>query len=278
MNMLTQLLPGQFTVSFHEELGAGGLGRVNRVRIEANNESRKVVGTDWAAKRLNAKWAEHPVAKVRFEREITTLSRMSHPNIVSFEGASLPGEERFYIMPLYSHSVRRHVVEGGCRHDWRAVARYGAILADAFGYAHGLGFIHRDVKPENILFNPGGALVIADWGIGYFIHKESVVLHHLTRGGGLGTEYYCSSEQWATGKCGATGDVYSLGMTLDEWVTGQQRAITVGAGIVNPTVGDRSAGAAQFNAAVMRMTRSRATDRMSTMREVAAELRLAASI
>lgn len=253
-------------------LGEGGLGRVHRIRIVASNASGKPVGSEWAVKRLNPQWDNHPAMRQRFEREISALRRMSHPNIVTLEGENLPGEERFYMMPLFAHTLRRHIARGGFRGNWRTIAEHGSALANAMQYAHDQGFIHRDFKPDNVLFNSNGPLVIADWGLGYFVHKSSVVLQHLTVGG-MGTEYYCSAEQWATGKCDCRGDIYSLGMTLDEWMTGRQRAITVGAGLEEASHTPTAAvGASRFSALLGRMTRFASRQRPASMREVAREL------
>jgi serine/threonine-protein kinase len=275
--MTTALMPGQFFVEFMEELGSGGLGRVNRVRVTTSYAESMPVGSEWAAKRLNDKWRQHPEAQARFEREVRTLSAMSHANIVSCVGVSLPGYERFYMMPLYRDSVRRLIARQGNRGDWRRIATYGAILADALHYAHGIGAIHRDTKPDNILFNPGEPLVIADWGIGYFIHKQSVVLQQLTRGG-MGTEYYCSREQWLTGKCDARGDIYSLGMTLDEWLNSGRRQILIGAGLGNGTAMVGSVGARSLRELLVTMTQVLAANRPASMAAVARDLRVISSM
>ena len=263
---------GQFR--FHElaTIGQGGLGRVHRIRIIASNAPNMPTGSDWAAKSLNQKWAHHPVIRERFEREIAALKRMAHRNIVTYQGENLPGGQRFYVMPLFSTSLRAHIAAAGHQGDWRAIAELGASLADALQYAHALGFIHRDLKPDNILFNDGGPLVIADWGLGYFVHRESQVLQQLTVGG-MGTEYYCSLEQWTTGKCDCRGDIYSLGMTIDEWVTGQQRAIIVGDGVSGLTTHQSNVGAQQFNALIQEMTQKYRRNRPASMHRVAAVLR-----
>ncbi len=275
--MTTALMPGQFWMKYLEELGAGGLGRVNRALITASYCDTLPVGSEWAAKRLNAKWQQHPEARTRFEREIMALSSMSHPNVVSCVGLSLPGHERFYLMPLFRDSVRRLIARHGNRGDWKSVAAFGAVLADALQYAHDRGFIHRDIKPDNILFNANGPLVIADWGIGYFIHRQSRVLQQLTQGG-MGTEYYCSREQWLTGKCDARGDIYSLGMTLDEWLNGGQRQIVHGAGVGHATLLIGSSGSRALGELLTSMTQARASDRPTTMTIVARELRALASM
>jgi hypothetical protein len=114
--------------------------------------------------------------------------------------------------------------------------------------------------------------VIADWGLGYFVHRESKVLKHLTRGG-MGTEYYCSLEQWTTGKCSVTGDVYSLGMVLGELATGRQESITVGTGIQRDLLLLSSAGRVHFNAILRKMTSPFPSARIQYMNVVADRLR-----
>lgn len=276
--MTASLPPGRATFEYvGENLGIGGLGRVDKIRITSSNAAGLPLGSEWACKRLNESWSQHPTMRERFEREIAALGRMSHPNIMTCTGQNLPGGERFYVMPLYSSSLRKFIASASRRGDWRFIAGLGATLADALQYAHDLGFVHRDLKPDNILFNNGGPLVIADWGLGYFVHKESKVLQQLTRGG-MGTEYYCSLEQWNTGKCDGRGDIYSLGMTLDECVTGTQRAITVGMGINGAASGQSDVGARRFDELLHTMTRPFAAQRPATMAAVATELRAAVMV
>ena len=271
------LPPGQFRFEYVRQIGAGGLGRVDLIRVTASNAVGKPVGSEWAVKRLNARWAANPAMQQRFEREIAALQSMSHANVMTFEGENLPGVQRFYVMPIFAHSLRTLIASGTMRGDWRRIAGFGAVLADAMQYAHERGFFHRDFKPDNVLYNVNGPLIIADWGLGYFVHKQSQVLQHLTVGG-MGTEYYCSAEQWATGKCDRRGDIYSLGMTLDEWVVGRQRQITVGAGLPADAApsGGLTPGARRFNALLIRMTQFASRARPAQMRDVAAELRACA--
>jgi len=266
---------GRFYFDYVGALGAGGLGKVDKILVTRSNAPSKPVGSEWACKRLNAQWAAHSGARERFEREIKALKIMSHPNIVSCEGENTAeGTERFYVMPFYSGTLRRYIASGGHRGDWRFFASLAVGLTAALEYAHGLGIRHRDLKPDNILFNGGGPLIIADWGFGYFVHKHSKVLQQLTRGG-MGTEYYCSLEQWGTGKCDEPGDVYSLGMTIDECVTGSQRSIMIGMGVNGPSAAEKGDGARAFNALLRAMTRPVATQRVQRMADVAAELQRA---
>jgi serine/threonine protein kinase len=273
MACATTLQPGQFTIRPIQELGQGGLGRVDEVEVIAANYSHRV-GTRLARKRLNAQWAADPGARARFEREIQMLQTMRHSNIVPFEGSSLPGGERWYVMPLFrGGSMRSWLQSGGRFQSVRHAALFVAKIADALAYAHTMNFVHRDLKPENILLSDNGEPVIADWGLGQFVHLHSKVLD-LTRGGPMGTHYYCSLEQWTTGRCGETGDVYSLGVVLAELVTGRALPISpVGVGIQQDVVAGGDWVSQYFNTVVRKMTAFSALSRFQTMGEVAQTLR-----
>ena len=270
--------PGRFYFDWHELLGAGGLGYVHRIVVNASNSGGNPVGCERAVKRLNSKFAAHPEMQARFEREIGTLYTLDHPNIVTCVGENLPeSNERFYVMPLYKSSLRKFIAAGTKAGDWRFFADQGATLADAMAYAHSQNIKHRDLKPDNILFNPGGPLTIADWGYGGFVHKHSVVLQELTRGG-MGTAYYVSLEQWNNGAGDERADIYSLGMLLDECVTGSHRPLAhPGAGLANATVTTRelTSGAQLFNATLRQMTQVFPMSRPANMSIVASQLRQA---
>ena len=188
---------------------------------------------------LTTRW-RGPVLSAR----IDALRTMQHPNIISCEGLSLPGSERFYCMPLCAFSYRQLMGAHPEGFEWTSVARLGITLASALEYAHTLGFVHRDLKPENLLLDSLNNVYIADWGLGYFIHKDSKVLM-LTQAGELGTAYYCSLEQWSSGKCDARGDVYSLGVTLAELArpAASRPQLTIGMGVQTNIVAQNSSGA-----------------------------------
>jgi serine/threonine-protein kinase len=253
-------------------IGEGGFGFVDEVEVVAS-ACDLPIGSRWARKRLHAKWASDPTAQARLDREIEALQSMVHENIVSCDGHNLPGEERFYLMPIFSNSLRLLVAGGSKVGDWRFAAAQGVALADALAYAHDRNFVHRDIKPENLLFNANGPLTITDWGLGGFVHQHSRVLTHLTRGG-MGTKYYCSVEQWANGTCDARTDIYALGMTLDELVTGVQRRLpAVGAGLSRFAPISSEPGVRALHAVLVKMTALTASGRLANMRAVAAELR-----
>nr|WP_233585497.1 serine/threonine-protein kinase [Corallococcus sp. CA054B] len=275
---LSFLLPGQFRFNPGRKLGQGGLGYVDEITIVASSASDLPVGTKLARKRLNENFKTRPEARERFEREIRALATMSHPNIVTVEGQNAPGGERCYMMPLYPNNLRNHLAAHPTGFSWTSVALFIAKIADAMTYAHEMRFIHRDLKPENILLTQENEPVIADWGLGYFIHKESKVLQHLTQGC-MGTEYYCSMEQWNTGKCSQTGDIYSLGMMLAELIKGYQVPMVVpgltGTGIAEDVVLGSTHGARMLNNLIRKMTHISPESRPQSMADVALQLRMA---
>ncbi|HWO16514.1 MAG TPA: hypothetical protein VNM89_07360, partial [Solirubrobacterales bacterium] len=79
------LSPGEFKFKVVRQLGQGGLGTVDEIEVIETNRSY-AVGTRLARKRLNSAWAAEPRAIERFEREITTIKIMSHPNILPYRG------------------------------------------------------------------------------------------------------------------------------------------------------------------------------------------------
>ena len=271
MFAVNQLPPGHFTVSGVAPIGEGGLGFVDEVEVVATNGAH-AVGTRLARKRLSDKWQGDPGARERFEREIDMMRTMHHPNIVPLEGVSV-GSDRWYVMPRYPGSLRSALVAGRVYAGAVDVAAFGTKVAGALAYAHSLNFIHRDLKPENILLDRAGEPRVSDWGLGQFVHLHSKVLD-LTRGGPMGTAYYCSLEQWSTGRCGVTGDIYSLGVLLAELAAGQALPINpAGGGIRVDVLSNLDLKSRSLNAIVKRMTATLASARHQSMYEVAIALR-----
>ncbi|WP_441292376.1 serine/threonine protein kinase [Sorangium sp. KYC3313] len=252
-------------------LGEGGLGTVEEVEIISDNGPYPR-GARLALKKLGPKWADDPGAQARFEREIELLKTMDHPGIVKCVGESLPGYERTYTMPKYPGSLRKLLNEhnGPIALSW--VVNFAMSVTSALAYAHQHNFIHRDIKPENILMDSSNNPVIADWGLGQFIHQHSKVLDLKTKGP-VGTFYYCSMEQWNTGRCEAPGDVYSLGIVLAEMVLGRRRPIAPPfSGIQQDVLSGHTTQERRFNDLIKKMTHFDASKRHQTMTDVAAAL------
>jgi serine/threonine-protein kinase len=154
----------------------------------------------------------------RFHREILISARLQHPNILavydSGEHKGLP----FYVMPyVEGESLERRLKREGPLPIDDAL-EIASQVAEALAHAHTQGFVHRDVKPSNILLTHGHAL-LADFGIARAI--ELAGSEKLTETGlALGTASYMSPEQAAGDKVDGRTDIYSLGCVLYEMLAG----------------------------------------------------------
>jgi serine/threonine protein kinase len=156
----------------------------------------------------------------RFRREIQVLTRLTHPHILPLYDFGEAEGQLYYVMPYVSGeslAARLH------REQQLPVDEAIAItvqVASALDYAHRQGFVHRDIKPDNILLEEGQAIV-ADFGIAHAI--TSAGDDKLTRTGvTLGTPAYMSPEQaMAERDLDGRSDIYSLGCVLYEMLAGE---------------------------------------------------------
>jgi len=156
----------------------------------------------------------------RFLREIRIAAGLSHPHILPLLDSGSAGEILFYVTPLVTGGSLRDRLEQGGRLPVEEAIRVTHEVAEALDYAHRQGIVHRDVKPENILFTEGHA-VLADFGIARACRAASRV-GATEEGVILGTPEYMSPEQVA-GEANLTGasDVYSLACVLYEALAGE---------------------------------------------------------
>jgi tRNA A-37 threonylcarbamoyl transferase component Bud32 len=157
----------------------------------------------------------------RFLKEIQIVAQLTHPHILPLHDSGEAGEFLYYVMPYISGgSLRQQLLERGHLDLPRALAIAGPV-ADALSYAHGMGILHRDNKPENSLFSQGHPIV-GDFGIAKAVSSASEAQHLTRTGFSLGTPGYMSPEQAA----GMTDldvrtDVYSLAAVIYEMLVGE---------------------------------------------------------
>src|SRR5438874_2679791 len=193
-----------------KELGRGGMGRVYLARDE-------LAGTQAAIKVLAAELAMDVGFLQRFHREIESLSRLEHPNIVRFIEAGLENGHHYYAMEyVEGESLEAILLERG-KLPWAEVLDIAAQLAPALRHVHDHGIIHRDLKPPNILRTPAGVIKLTDFGI-----AKVFASRHLTSTGGIiGTAEFLSPEQAAGKVVGKRSDLYCLGAVLYALLTGR---------------------------------------------------------
>ncbi|MDQ1685094.1 MAG: eukaryotic-like serine/threonine-protein kinase [Frankiaceae bacterium] len=202
-----RVLDGRYRMG--ARLGGGGAADVYRAEDErlARPVAVKLFRGD-AAEQLQ-----------RHEAEMRTLASLEHPNLVSVydAGTTDDTDQPYLVMQLIDGRTLGEELSDGPLPAERT-ARYGAALADALAYVHAQGFVHRDVKPANVLIAADGRVHLADFGIARLVDSA-----HTTRTGEvLGTPAYFAPEQVAGEPLGSAVDVYSLGMVLLECLTGQR--------------------------------------------------------
>jgi eukaryotic-like serine/threonine-protein kinase len=156
----------------------------------------------------------------RFLREIRTAARLQHPHILTVHDSGEAAGQLWYTMPFVDGETLRDRLRRERQLPLDDALQITREVADALGYAHSQGIVHRDVKPENILLSRGHALV-ADFGVARAL--QTAGSEQLTQTGtSVGTPAYMSPEQ-AMGDSAIDGrsDLYSLGCVLYEMLTGE---------------------------------------------------------
>ena len=191
-------------------LDRGGMGNVFKVRnvISDRIEAMKVLLPDMAGRQELAE---------RFRREIKILASLDHPNIAALRTA-LSWDNRLVMIMEYVEGVTLEArLTGGPLPVTEAVTSTDEVLR-ALAYAHGRRIIHRDIKPGNIMLSAQGAVKLMDFGIARCEEDRTLT----TTGTILGSLYYMSPEQVKGEPADERSDLYSLGVSLYEMVTGKR--------------------------------------------------------
>src|SRR5688500_932767 len=194
------------------ELGAGGMATVYRA-VDLRHQR------DVAIKVLHPELGA-ALGGERFLSEIRTTARLQHPHILPLLDSGEADGLLYYVMPLVTGETLRTRLVRTRQLPVEEAVQIAREVADALGYAHGLGVVHRDIKPENILLQGGHALV-ADFGIALAVQSAGGA--RMTQTGlSLGTPQYMSPEQ-AMGErsIDARSDIYALAAVTYEMLTGE---------------------------------------------------------
>jgi serine/threonine-protein kinase len=201
---------GRYTIQ--EEIGRGGMARVYRAQ---DTQLKRTV----AIKVLLPQLAVDPEFAQRFEREAVTAANLRHANIVTIYDVGEQDGLR-YIAMEYVRGRTLHAIidERGALGLGYALTIVGPVAA-ALDYAHRQGAVHRDIKPQNIMIDVDGRVLLTDFGIAQ--PPESGSGERLTRTGiFMGTPEYISPEQASAQRVDGRSDLYSLGIATYEVITG----------------------------------------------------------
>ena len=193
-----------------DELGSGGMGRVWRVRnvITERIEAMKVLLPDLAGRQELA---------ARFQREIKLMASLNHPNIAALRTAFTADNQLYMVMEYVEGTTMADKLERGPIAVNDAVNYISQVLS-AVSYAHQQHIIHRDIKPANMMLTPQGVIKLMDFGIARGGDERSLTMTGTT----MGSLSYMSPEQVKGEATDARSDLYSVGVSLYEFVTGQR--------------------------------------------------------
>ena len=213
---LGTILDGRYRLD--DCLAAGGMGVVYKAE-------RVGIGKIVAIKFLHNAFAERRDLVRRFELEAKTMSRLSHPNIVSVIDHGVAGGSPYLVMEFHVGRSLGDLLCDGPLPPRRAVGLARQILA-GIRHAHALGIVHRDLKPDNVLLLSGVGdedfVKILDFGLAKLIGGEDSSQKLTTAGFALGTPGYMSPEQAQGNALDQRTDLYSLGVLLFEMVVGRK--------------------------------------------------------
>ncbi|MDQ7036579.1 MAG: serine/threonine-protein kinase [Anaerolineae bacterium] len=198
---------GQYEII--EEIAKGGMATVYKARQTS-------IGRDVAVKVLPPNFTHDETFLERFYREVEVIAQLQHPHILPVYDFG-KYENMPYIVMAY--------IDGGTLTDRIAkgaippteVARMVHQIAQALDFAHSKGIVHRDFKPSNVLLDERGNTYLADFGLAKITESSSNITGTMI----LGTPDYMAPEQATSGTISESVDVYALGVTIYQMLTGQ---------------------------------------------------------
>ncbi len=252
-----------------KELGGGGMSRVflaEEVRL-----GRRVV-----IKVLPPEM-EAGVSIERFEREIQLAAKLQHPHVVSLLTAGSSDDLLYYMMPyIEGESLRAKLAREGELPVGDAVKILKEVV-DALAYAHRVGVVHRDIKPDNVLLSEGHA-VVTDFGVAKAVSASTGASNLTSLGVALGTPAYMAPEQAvADPHVDHRADIYAVGAMAYEMLTGRppftgpNPQAVLSAHVTDapePATKFRTTVPESLNALVMRCLEKKAADRWQKAEEM----------
>ena len=275
--MASRIVPYEIT----REIGRGGMGVVYLARDTK-------LDRDVAIKALPAEVVDDEEKLTRFETEAKLLASLNHPNIATVYGLEEVEGRRYLILEYIDGESLIEFLNRN-RHSWRKCVEAAASIADALAAAHARGVVHRDIKPDNILFTRDGVVKVLDFGLALSVPAEgqdkteaATMALETKPGAVMGTPGYMSPEQVRGEPADTRSDIFSFGCLLHEMLTGRatfardtvadSMAATLRDEPEPPTVCGPSTPP-ELDPVLMRCLEKRPDDRFQSARDLAFSLR-----
>src|SRR5512144_825291 len=194
-----------------DELGRGGMATVYRAFDPISN--REV-----AIKILPRELTNNLITRARFKRELKLIASLEHPAIVPvYDVGGDDDHQPFFVMRYMSGGSLSDMIKQG-KFSLRDAALIIERMAAALDHAHSKGVIHRDIKPDNVLFDGSNNPYLSDFGVAKFTEARVSATGHEV----IGTPAYISPEQALGENVDHRADIYGLGAMLYEMLTGER--------------------------------------------------------
>lgn len=204
------LIPGTFLQDRYEIIdliGSGGMADVYKAKCHKLN--RFV-----AIKVLKKEYSTDKNFVSKFRVEAQSAAGLMHPNIVNVYDVGEENGMYYFVMELVEGITLKNYIEKKIRLTVKEALSIAIQVSMGIEAAHNNGIIHRDIKPQNIIISKEGKVKVADFGIAKAASSDTVTSH------AMGSVHYTSPEQARGGYSDAKSDIYSIGITLFEMVTG----------------------------------------------------------
>ncbi|WP_455023196.1 protein kinase domain-containing protein [Oribacterium sinus] len=189
-------------------IGEGGMSYVYRARDQK-------LGRTVAIKVLKSDYAEDQEFVRKFQDEAKAAAKLNHLNIVSAYDVVDEGDTHFIVMELVEGITLKNYIHRKGKCSEREAIGIALQLVEGMDTAHKMGIVHRDIKPQNMIVSTEGVVKIADFGIARAASQETA------NTAVMGSVHYISPEQARRGVSDQRSDIYSLGCTIYEMLTGK---------------------------------------------------------
>ncbi len=213
----------------------------------------------------------------RFRSEALAAARLSHPNIVRVYDVGQEGNVYFIVMEYVHGDTLKQAIKEKAPFDTKSTINVSMQIASGIAQAHKNHIIHRDIKPQNILVGTDGIIKVTDFGIARAANGATMT----TSTTAMGSVHYFSPEQARGGYVDEKSDIYSLGITMFEMVTGQlpfqaNTSVAVAMKQINEELPDirqyNPKVSASLEMIIRKATRKKADERYATIEEMIQEL------